>query len=104
MYKICVVHTSVSNLAEAEVLANGLVQQRLCACVQLVGSGRSVYRWQGKLEQAEECYLSIKTTPACQGKLTAWLQDHHPYDLPEITWFTQNSTERYATWVHASVV
>ena len=104
MYKICVVYTSVSSLFEAKTLVDGLMQQRLCACVQITAAGLSTYRWQGELEQTNEYYLSIKTNQACQNKVVVWLQQQHPYDLPEITWLTQDSTEQYAEWVNAEVL
>jgi len=103
MCKVCLVQTSVGSLSEAKTLVDGLMQQRLCACVQIIASGLSIYRWQGEIEQVEEYYLSIKTNQACQGKLVAWLQEQHPYDLPEITWVIQDSTEQYTEWVHAEV-
>jgi len=103
MHTICVVHTSVSCLAEAEAIADVLIAQRLCACVQITAAGLSMYRWQGKLEQTEEYYLNIKTNQACQNKVIAWLQQSHPYDVPEITWVTQDSSQQYAEWINAEV-
>jgi len=103
MHKICLIQTSVSSKAEAKRLVDGLMQQGVCACVQMTGSGISTYRWKGKLEQTEEYYLSIKTNPACKGQVIAWLQQQHPYDLPEITWVFQESSEQYADWVNAEV-
>ena len=56
--------TSLPNAAAAHALAEALVEARLAACVNLLPPCRSVYRWQGKLEEAEEVPLLIKTTTA----------------------------------------
>jgi len=101
MQKICLIQTSVSSLSEAKIVANGLLQSHLAACVQISGSGVSLYRWQGKLEQSDEYYLSIKTASAqCRGVID-WLERHHPYELPEIVWTECSSSVAYANWVHS---
>lgn len=76
--------TTLPDEPTARRLAEALVQDRLAACVQLVGPMRSIYRWDGKLEESIEWLLLIKTTT----DMAAHLQDHlrglHPYDMPEI--------------------
>lgn len=103
MQKICLIHTSVSSCAEAEALAAGLIEQKLCACVQMTGPGLSTYRWSGEVEQAEEYYLCMKTTLEKREKVLGWLQKQHPYALPELSWELRDSSQAYAAWVHAEV-
>jgi len=103
MQKICLIHTSVSSSSEAKALAAALMDQRVCACVQMTGPGLSTYRWKDKMEQAEEYYLSIKTNLANRDKVLAWLHQQHPYELPEITWELHDSSEEYAEWVQTVV-
>ncbi len=103
MQKICLIHTSVSSSSEAKTLAAALMEQRLCACVQMTGPGVSTYRWKGKVEQAEEYYLNIKTNLANRDNVLDWLHEQHPYELPEISWQLHESSEQYAAWVHAEV-
>jgi periplasmic divalent cation tolerance protein len=77
----------ISNLpdeASARALAEQLVVERLAACVNILAPCRSVYRWQGALEVAEEVPLLIKTTAARYGELEAAIRARHPYELPEI--------------------
>lgn len=77
----------ISNLpdrATAETLAAALVERRLAACVNILAPCRSVYRWQGALEQADEVPLLIKTTRARYAELEAAVRELHPYELPEI--------------------
>jgi len=99
MQKIYLIHTSVALLSDAKRLADGLMQLRCCACVQITGAGLSIYRWQGEIEQAEEYYLNIKTNKACKDRVIDYLQQHHIYDVPEITWSIQETTQQYATWL-----
>lgn len=68
----------------AERLARGLVEQRLAACVNILPAIRSFYRWQGKVEQAEELQLLIKTTTATWPRVEQFIQQQHPYEVPEI--------------------
>jgi len=103
MHKIYLIHTSVSCEAEAKKLADDLIGQSLCACVQMIGPGLSTYRWHGKLEQAEEYYISVKTNHARKDQVIDWLQLHHSYDLPEITWTVHECSEEYARWVNAEM-
>lgn len=76
--------TSLPDAASAQTLASALVDRRLAACVSLLAPCRSVYRWQGQIEQADEVPLLIKTTRVRYAALEAAIRDLHPYELPEI--------------------
>ncbi|TVP81415.1 MAG: divalent-cation tolerance protein CutA [Thioalkalivibrio sp.] len=76
--------TTVDDEDTARLLAGEAVEQRLAACVHVVPAGRSVYLWQGQVEEAREHTLLIKTTVARYGTLQDWLVQRHPYDTPEI--------------------
>ena len=58
--------------------------ERLAACVQVLPGMTSVYRWQGKLERADEVLLLAKTTRDRLDALTARIVELHPYELPEV--------------------
>ena len=68
----------------AERIAAALIEQRLAACVNILAPARSVYRWQGAVEQADEVPLLIKTTAERYAALEATIRQHHPYEVPEI--------------------
>lgn len=68
----------------ADAIATALVEERLAACVNQLPGLRSVYRWEGKVDRAEEVLLLIKTTNDRLPALTARVQTLHPYELPEL--------------------
>ena len=78
------VFTNVPDLTGAENLARALVEARAAACVNILAPCRSVYRWQGAVEHAEEIPLLIKTTREAYPRLEAVLRAHHPYEVPEL--------------------
>lgn len=76
--------SNLPDAASARALAEHLVSSRLAACVNILPPCRSVYRWQGALEEAEEVPLLIKTTAERYAELEAAIRERHPYELPEI--------------------
>ncbi|WP_432719301.1 divalent-cation tolerance protein CutA [Jeongeupia wiesaeckerbachi] len=70
--------------AVADRLAAGLVEARLVACVNRLAPVRSTYRWEGRIETAEEVPLLAKTTLTAYPAVQDWLSAHHPYAVPEI--------------------
>jgi periplasmic divalent cation tolerance protein len=82
--KALLVFTTLPDGASARALADHIVSARLAACVNILAPCRSVYRWQGKIEDAEEVPLLIKTSAARYPELEAAIRARHPYELPEI--------------------
>ena len=76
--------TNLPDATSAHALAGALVEARLAACVNILAPCRSVYRWQGKTENAAEVPVLIKTTAARYAALEAAIRARHPYELPEI--------------------
>ena len=75
---------TVPDRASGERIAQALVEEHLAACVNLVPGVSSTYRWQGKVEKAEECLLLIKTGVSRFDVLKRRIQELHPHELPEI--------------------
>jgi len=97
-----IVTTNLPDAASAQILAALLVEQRLAACVNILAPCRSIYRWQGKVEDAQEVPLLIKTTAARYAALEAAIRTHHPYELPEIVAIPiQCGLPGYLAWVAA---
>ena len=76
--------TNLPDEASAQVLATTLVTERLAACVNVLAPCRSVYRWQGEVENAQEVPLLIKTTEDRYAAVEEAIRGAHPYELPEI--------------------
>jgi periplasmic divalent cation tolerance protein len=79
-----VVWCNCPNEASANTLAQGIIAARLAACVNQLAAVKSTYHWDNGIETAIEVPLMIKTTVQAYPKLEHWLQQHHPYDVPEI--------------------
>ena len=68
----------------AEKVAHLLIEKRLAACVNILAECTSIYQWQGNIESSQEVPLQIKTTRQKYAELETFLQQSHPYHLPEI--------------------
>jgi periplasmic divalent cation tolerance protein len=94
--------TTVADAAQAERIAHALVGERLAACVTALGPARSVYRWQGALEAADELPLLVKTTAARWPALRERLRELHPYEVPEMLVLpVADGWPPYLDWVRA---
>jgi periplasmic divalent cation tolerance protein len=69
---------------EAEGLARALVEERLAACVNIIGGVHSIYLWEGRVADDEEALLVIKTREALFEQLSERVRELHPYSVPEV--------------------
>jgi periplasmic divalent cation tolerance protein len=76
--------TNCPDAALAERMAHTLVAENLAACVNVLPPMRSIYRWQGQVESAEEFALLIKARRADYPALEARIRGLHPYHVPEV--------------------
>ena len=79
-----VVLSTAPDEAVATQLAGALVEGKLAACVNIVGGVRSVYWWDGALQDDAEVLLICKTDSERLDALTRRLTELHPYDCPEV--------------------
>ena len=97
-----VVLTTVADRDTAIAIARELVAARLAACVNVLAECTSVYRWQGKTEEAREIPLLIKTRSEVYSELEAAIRRLHPYELPEIVAVSvERGLPEYLQWVAA---
>ena len=102
--EIIVVLCTFPSLELARQIGTALVEAQLAACVNLCPSGESIYRWEGKIESAQEVLAIFKTTAAIYPQLEDRLKKLHPYDVPEIIALTADQAlPAYAKWVQESV-
>jgi periplasmic divalent cation tolerance protein len=99
-----VVLVTAGKLAEAKKIARHLLDGQLAACVNILPPMRSLYRWQGKLQDGKEYLLFIKTRRELFAELKAMISRHHSYATPEIICLpiVEGSAE-YLQWVNDSV-
>jgi periplasmic divalent cation tolerance protein len=95
-----IVLTTAGSRDEADKIASELVQRSHAACVNVVGPMTSTYRWQGKVERAEEFLLVIKTTAGAVERVRAAIEELHSYELPEFLVLPiESGSARYLEWI-----
>jgi len=99
------VRTVLVTTPDAEVgaeIARDLVASRLAACVNVIPGIRSVFRWEGAVQEETEAMLIIKTAAHRCGELAARIHDLHPYDLPEVIELAATGgSDSYLAWIGA---
>jgi periplasmic divalent cation tolerance protein len=95
-----VVLVTAPDAEAAARLARSVVGERLAACVNLVPAIRSIYRWEGQVQDDTETLLVIKTTEERMDALCARVNALHPYDLPEVLALpAAGGSAAYLDWV-----
>jgi periplasmic divalent cation tolerance protein len=85
---------------EAVRISRALVEEGLAACANIVPRVRSIYRWQGQVQDEPECLLLLKTTAARQEALCARVGELHSYSVPEtISLVLDRGRESYLDWL-----
>lgn len=98
------VYAIFANADEAERIGRQMVDERLAACVNILAPCRSIYRWRGALETADEVPAILKTTREMADALIARIVVLHSYDVPCVTvWPIDKLPVDYAEWVEGSV-
>lgn len=97
------VYAVFANAEEAERIGRIAVEERLAACINILGPVRSIYRWQGKVESADEVAAIFKTSNTRADALITRIAGLHSYDVPCIaTWPIDKVLSAYAAWVEDS--
>lgn len=98
------VYAIFADAAEAERIGRAVVEERLAACINILGPCRSIYRWQGAIESAGEVPAILKTNAAQADTLIARIAALHSYDVPcVVQWPVDKLLVSYAEWVEANV-
>ncbi|HJX83037.1 MAG TPA: divalent-cation tolerance protein CutA [Candidatus Angelobacter sp.] len=99
-----IILTTAGSQEEARKIAHALVERKLAACVNIVPQVESVYRWQGKVENAAEWLLIIKTSAAAFERVRDVVRELHSYELPEcIMLEIAGGSPEYLAWIGENV-
>jgi len=99
-----IVMTTAGSQEEARKIAHALVERRVAACVNIVPRIESVYRWQGKVETAEEWLLLIKTQAESFERVRDAVKELHSYDLPECVMLEVIAgNQEYLDWIAKNI-
>jgi periplasmic divalent cation tolerance protein len=101
--RVLILTTAGSN-EEAHSIARQLVERRLAACVNIISPVTSIYRWQGKVEEAAEYLLLIKTAKSREAEVQDLIRQLHSYELPEsISIAIDGGAPAYLAWLDSSL-
>ncbi len=97
--------TTTGTRHDAEQIASELVSRRLAGCVQITGPIASTFRWQGKVETAEEWMCTVKTSRAQLATIEEVFKEIHPYEVPEVVVTPiVDGSEAYLKWLGEQLV
>jgi periplasmic divalent cation tolerance protein len=100
MSEIVTVYAVFGSDEEARRIGRLVVEERLAACVNILAPCHSIYRWQGKIEEAAEVPALFKTTEYGAEILIARIAELHSYDVPAaLVWPIGHALPAYASWV-----
>ena len=98
------VYATFASAEEAERIGRTIIEERLAACVNILGHCTSIFRWNGQVERAQEVAAIFKTSADQAQALVARIAGLHSYDVPAIVaWPVVKSTPDCAAWVIDSV-
>ena len=104
MKNIIVLHTTVSKIEDARKIVEILLRKKLVGCAQIDGPIESMYTWKDVVEVEQEYRLSVKTTSGLAARVIEMIQNHHPYELPEIVGNRlEYCSEDYKNWLIGEV-
>jgi len=86
---------------DAQNLAKMLLTERVCACVNIIEGGKSLFWGDGKIDDAQESLRVIKTKDTLFARLKTLVKNNHPYEVPEIISFKVDGVnQEYLDWIN----
>jgi len=100
-----VVLVTAKDMDEAHEIAKQLTENQLIACANIVKGVKSIFHWGGKVEEAEEVLMVMKTREECFSKIIKMVKSLHSYDAPEIIALPIiDGSADYLKWIEDSVI
>ncbi len=98
----CIVYMTAASAAEARAIGRALVEARLAACVNVIDGMRSIYRWEGEIQEEGETVLIAKTRRANVDALTEKVRELHSYDCPCVVALPiEGGNPAFLDWIEA---
>ncbi len=102
--KLSLLYTTFPNEEEAVSISRNLLEKRLIACVNILGKTKSLYFWEGQLEENKEIAVLLKTTRKSVPEVINILQELHSYETPAILEIPiERGGEPFLKWIRESV-
>jgi periplasmic divalent cation tolerance protein len=105
MDEVTFIYATAPDLAIARQIAKSVVENRAAACVNIFPSVKSVYRWEGRIEEADEVAMIVKTTAGLAAKARDLIAANHPYKTPAVIAFRVDeglSSTAFCAWIRAA--
>ena len=102
MNKLLLLITTVPDQLLAEQIAKELIKKKLAACVS-IKEIKSIYKWQGEIEENKEFEITVKSLPENLYKLTLFLKEKITYEVPELIYKIFDSENSYFHWIKESI-
>lgn len=99
---VVLIYTTAASLVEAERIGAALVADRLAACVNILPGMRSIYRWKGAVERAEEVVMIVKTLRRRVAAVQQAFRASHSYETPAFLLIeVPDGDADYLAWLRA---
>ena len=102
MNKLLILITTVHNRLLADQIAKELVERNLAACVS-IKEIKSIYKWQGNIEENKEFEITIKSLPENLNELILILKEKISYEIPQLIYKIFDSENSYFQWMKKSI-
>ena len=103
MYRnLRMVYVTTKDKTEARTIAKTLIEEQLVACANILDGMESIYRWEGKIVEDQECVLILKTPYHNVPRITDRIKNLHSYEVPcviSLTMTEQEGNEEYLDWI-----
>jgi periplasmic divalent cation tolerance protein len=98
------IYVTFASADEAERIGRTVIEERLAACINILGEAKSIYRWQGRIEEANEQAAILKTSASCAELLSKRIAELHSYANPAIVvWPIDAAPPAYVQWVRGQL-
>jgi periplasmic divalent cation tolerance protein len=102
MSGIASIYATFASDEEARRIGRALVEERLAACINILGPCHSIYRWQGEIEETQEVAAIFKVADDKAAQALERIAELHSYDVPAaMVWPIERSLPAYTAWVMA---